>query len=1081
MKRKSAPVSNSPQKPKCTILNAVPSAKTIQMTPLEEEMATSPNEEILSALSGPGSPTHFAFTGSNQQVSSIQQSSRSKNRSPVKSTQRTRSERRKENDTRIGVWVDGIAHWDDEGSQNSVASKVTTFEEQTGFSPLAPVSTARLNGSQTKPRLSVVIPTGEPLINDTTLSTIVQPTPHRPVISVAPANLVTKFGLSSSNITIPEPGDVSPLESALRNTAQAQPPPIRPNAPHRISSQSNAFAIKSTSRSSTPSSPISSDEPDSCSEYSQRSSATSVDVLAANTTPEKAKKALKIRKRPAYLNSDAAPPAATVVDEEATGRPDVNKPLPPSPIPPPQRAAPPPPPSPSSTYTRESVINARSASMTMLFSGGKEVVSGSRRAFRPSTSLSQLDSLDLAFLRSAPSFHNGASPTLSEAADDLEAHLSNIADDCSQVEEASSDGVPFERKACSVERSDSVRSIMQPPERAPTIPRRSRKREWRTQRNGSRAVQSSKSQAPSRRQSDATLHQKPSQEEEVELNKNLKKSKSAVDLTRLPTSLDSSLTSPKDAIPPTPKIVINDGLGALHDAMNTSDQFENDPSILAGSAEEVLLHILSSLTRIEDLFSTAQINKGMHRVYKENEMDLIRRVTYNQSPAASEFRKWCPPERNNTDESKASSEQVEHTPLSYMRCYRRDMNVIESLKGLILEHCQTFIRRETAFALSTPTHPHAQRFNDAFWRIWCFCKIFGCDKGREEDVTGQLDWLKGGLLANNQDLTATMNMNLEFDMASVLVNPPEFFAKGNAGGLSAQQLYDMSEIWSCLTTLLSGYHSRVEQAFHSGMFDDFEPSETVESEEQALEEWTAYLLSLGPSVVLEMAQFAYDDNSAGSALAKVNGWTKWAPEPTGGSRTSFLKEPVARLYEERVAAAAHRLQNPREHEMKELSRKRVANLAAEIKLARQASYYKRLPLIDMSMERSMSVMTRQNSTMSTRSIRNPSSAPARTSLAPTLPPRPPNFSVPHPKSPPPNLWAPRKISPIIEDRVETFNRMSLQNFAAGVAEDTSDRAVKRIVDMGFSAAQAREALRMTDLGDGLRVDRAVDMLLQRQQ
>ena len=59
--------------------------------------------------------------------------------------------------------------------------------------------------------------------------------------------------------------------------------------------------------------------------------------------------------------------------------------------------------------------------------------------------------------------------------------------------------------------------------------------------------------------------------------------------------------------------------------------------------------------------------------------------------------------------------------------------------------------------------------------------------------------------------------------------------------------------------------------------------------------------------------------------------------------------------------------------------------------------------------------------------------------------------------------------------------MSLQNFADGVAEDTSDRAVKRIVDMGFSLSQAREALRMTDMGDGLRVDRAVDLLLRERQ
>jgi hypothetical protein len=47
-------------------------------------------------------------------------------------------------------------------------------------------------------------------------------------------------------------------------------------------------------------------------------------------------------------------------------------------------------------------------------------------------------------------------------------------------------------------------------------------------------------------------------------------------------------------------------------------------------------------------------------------------------------------------------------------------------------------------------------------------------------------------------------------------------------------------------------------------------------------------------------------------------------------------------------------------------------------------------------------------------------------------------------------------------------------------ENTADKAIWRIVEMGFTAEQAREALRLTDLGDGLRVDRAVELLLSRQ-
>jgi hypothetical protein len=51
--------------------------------------------------------------------------------------------------------------------------------------------------------------------------------------------------------------------------------------------------------------------------------------------------------------------------------------------------------------------------------------------------------------------------------------------------------------------------------------------------------------------------------------------------------------------------------------------------------------------------------------------------------------------------------------------------------------------------------------------------------------------------------------------------------------------------------------------------------------------------------------------------------------------------------------------------------------------------------------------------------------------------------------------------------------------ASPAHENTAQKAIYRIVEMGFTAEQAREALRMTDLGDGLRVDRAVELLLSR--
>ena len=49
----------------------------------------------------------------------------------------------------------------------------------------------------------------------------------------------------------------------------------------------------------------------------------------------------------------------------------------------------------------------------------------------------------------------------------------------------------------------------------------------------------------------------------------------------------------------------------------------------------------------------------------------------------------------------------------------------------------------------------------------------------------------------------------------------------------------------------------------------------------------------------------------------------------------------------------------------------------------------------------------------------------------------------------------------------------------GIAEDTSEAAVARIVELGFTEGQARNALRMTDMGDGIRLDRAVELLIRR--
>jgi hypothetical protein len=314
--------------------------------------------------------------------------------------------------------------------------------------------------------------------------------------------------------------------------------------------------------------------------------------------------------------------------------------------------------------------------------------------------------------------------------------------------------------------------------------------------------------------------------------------------------------------------------------------------------------------------------------------------------------------------------------------------------------------------------------------------------------------------------------------------------------LSAVQLYDMTELWNCLSTLLVNYQGQVDQARRYGIYASCDVQEgDIEMEEHLLEEWTAFAMTLGLDVVLELAKHATEDPARGFEVAKANGWTEWTPSVIG-SRATFLREPAARLYEERVSAAAMQMQDPHDLEKKETARKRVAGLAAEIRLRRQTSDYKRLPMIDMHTERAMSMVSRRSSTMPARSVRatqtadlhstpryhaysaqtaRPSHRPSRESLVSPLTYAPSTASA-RPSSPM-SVWSARHISPINEDRVEGFNRLTLANLD-GVADSTAECAVRKITAMGFTEAQAKHALKMTDMGDGLRVDRAVDMLLR---
>jgi hypothetical protein len=1023
-------------------------------------MATSPNEEIMSAI-GEHPPTQTAWSVSSDQALPSQQLSPSSDRHQD-TMPRKESVKRRETETRIGVWVDGVVHWDD----------VSTQEH------------SRSNSRGTKPNLRIAIPGSEHPF----LSTNANSHPQQRAILFVPVSSACTIENESPHTSIDgttkdtsRPGDAETYAAMYASVAQNIIPGLRPS-----------------DRCSTSSSTASSAVPRSdASENSKRSSATSMDH--AQTIIGRSDNDI-----------DMAPP----------GTVDINKPLPPVPPPFPARA-------PSNMRSVSAPrTGENSVQNTPITAPGRKSLSrishgnllpqlriGNQR------SLPDLDAINAEFLRASPYVPSLSdrteampTPTLSQAVDDLQAELGTISevlkhDDAAAVDsqhDASNGALEIDavdetdaamKDAAAIRRSDSVHSVMSPPVRAPTLPKRSRKREWRN----STYVDTSITQvippppkAPGRRKSESLSALYPATPQSVSnLTGRVLRSESekvhtgfkSRDLRKL--IYTRSAGAPESSLVLQPAALDNDG----------DDQHSTQVDDLL--EENVLLRILGSLTSMRDLFSMAIINKGMYRVFKENELALIELVARKESPAAWELREWRGSSEDNRLSGDNDAPQPSRTPMAYMRSKKRDENTVTELKQLILENCQSFMRRETALSFAHKHHPNAQRFTDAFWRVWTFCTIFGSNKGREEDITGQLDWLKGGTEANNQTFSATVNTNLDFDLGSVLLNAPDHFAEGNRGGLSAVQLYDMTELWNCLCALLVKYHGQIHLARHHGIFVSCGIEEgDIEMEEHMLEEWTAFVMTLGLDVVFELAKHATEDVSRGLEVAKANGWTNWTPS-VAGSRATFLREPVARLYEERISAEATQMRDPHDLAKKEADRKRIAVLAAEIRLRRQTSSYQRLPKIDMHNERAMSMVSRHpSSNMPSRSTRalqttnlhhTPryhaytaqtaihSRRPSRESLVSPLTYAPSNASV-RPSSPV-SVWSARHISPIIEDQAERFDRLSLASLD-GVADSTVECAVSKITEMGFSEAQATLALRMTDMGDGLRVDRAVDMLLR---
>ena len=247
---------------------------------------------------------------------------------------------------------------------------------------------------------------------------------------------------------------------------------------------------------------------------------------------------------------------------------------------------------------------------------------------------------------------------------------------------------------------------------------------------------------------------------------------------------------------------------------------EAERDISADAAEVVLLRILENLDNLQDLFATATVSRGFYRTFKRHELPLMKNALCAMSPAAWELREMSPPYPGLENGDNVLPKLLEYSPSVYLQHYMRDMYTMIALKSMILIHCESFLRADTITALAGGETERASQIDDAFWRVWTFCQVFGCGSNREDDIVGQMDWLRGGTMAKHQRRTAnTMEFGADVNRNSVLYSSPPTFGRGNSGGLTAEDLYDMTEIWTCLGVLVRGFQGKRSEAREHGIFD----------------------------------------------------------------------------------------------------------------------------------------------------------------------------------------------------------------------------------------------------------------------
>lgn len=496
--------------------------------------------------------------------------------------------------------------------------------------------------------------------------------------------------------------------------------------------------------------------------------------------------------------------------------------------------------------------------------------------------------------------------------------------------------------------------------------------------------------------------------------------------------------------------------------------------------DKVVVTFLRQVRSLDDLFRLAIISRQFYRVFKDHELELIKGAVFTMSPPAWELREMSPPWSTEWQILVDPDTPVpEYTPSLYLQRYAQDIYTLAQLKLLILTRCETFLRQDTIRGLTGKDDACAKEVDDALWRIWTFCRIFGSGKSREGDIVGQVDWLNGGAMAMS-DLKhgATASVTEPFGIHDILFEPPTGFGHGNKGGLSNDQLYYMTEMWTCLGVLLQPIHGRCKEAREAGIFAGHQVTEHDHARAAAvLEEWTYYVLTLGPSAVLNMASIGPGGCAATLKRAQSIGLTKWECSESGVSRSSFLKEAVSKAYRSRCDSLCQ--WSPRTSEdgspsasdtsSPSSANSRAAQLQLENERRRQAAYADQL-----RNQRKRPANEGPHSFSDERPISKYSFIMSRLEGVPYEQrppmPAPPTMASYAAYCGPPTSQYPVKSQPPFA----TYQQPQVR--------DPVDQAIDMMVrELGFQEQDAKWALKVTDSGEGINVNAAVSLLIREHQ